>query len=394
MYAICRLSTEDIATDANVYALAAAEILAPVIPNDMLASEEEAKAILVQSVLHALRNNIYAGFTACTAAHYAAAFRRAAAAHDNVPAVLDGPMRVNFADLTADMPNTIPGLTAADYELTPEHAMALLIFWVEMPTFAYMGLSLLTTTYVAVAKRGQVTTASMRKITTGIRDDVQASISLNAQAIRNLYQRFLVRVEANNIRRILERWERMLPREALRLRLTLQQTEWAGLTVLNIVREAMLAFPTFNWGIIAEMFPAEATALTEALQAVNNNPYYGFNHELGVVKSTNYRFIGWVAKEILIRGEGRDSLGQYAGWPLIVPHEAQLIRMIQQYIAHRAPGGYASHEAATSACDMMIAVNANAVQNRDAMYERWTGMVLEQPIGEQNPDEGGNEDEA
>uniref|UniRef100_A0AAT9J9W0 Nucleocapsid protein n=1 Tax=Blattella germanica chuvirus 1 TaxID=3133478 RepID=A0AAT9J9W0_9VIRU len=374
MYAICRLSTEDQASDANVYALAAAEVLAPVIPNELLAPEAEARAILVQAVYHALRNNIYAGFSACTAANYLAAFRLEVPGQDNVPAVPAGAMRRNFAGLVANMPDTLQGLVAADYRMTPQHAMALLIFWAEMPTVQYMGLSLLTLTYVSVAKRGQITPAAIRKVTSGIQDDILVNISINAAAVRNLYRRFLSRVTANNIVRILTRWEGMLPQEALRLRLTLQQTEWAGLTVLNIIREALIAYSTFNWGVVAELFPAEAAALTRAFATVNGNPYFGFNHDLGEVKSTNYRFIGWVAKELLVRGEGRHSLAQYAGWPVIVPHEAHLLRMIQQYLARRAPGDLAAPEAAHAACDLMIGANPNAAANREAMFGRWTGL--------------------
>lgn len=375
MYAICRLSEEDIATDANVFALAGAEVLAPMIPNDMLAPEAEARLTLVRAVVYALRNNVYAGFSACTAVQYIAAFRQAAPAQEGVQAVIAGPMRRNFPELTQGMPATLPELNVAGFQLTPQNAMALLIFWAEQPTLSYTGLTLLTTTYVAVAKRGQISARAIRKIVNGVRDDVQANITLNAMAVRNLYQRFLIRVDASNIVRILRRWEDMLPHEALRLRLTLQQTEWAGLTVLNIIREAMMAFPSFNWGIIAELFPAEATALTVAFRLVNGDPYFGFNHDLGEVKSTNYKFYGWVAKELLVQGEGRDSLAQYAGWPMIVPHEATLRRMILQYLARRAPGANAGGEAAATAGILMAVANPAVEANVQAYVDQWAGVI-------------------
>ncbi|KAK9707981.1 hypothetical protein QE152_g27537 [Popillia japonica] len=65
------------------------------------------------------------------------------------------------------------------------------------------------------------------------------------------------------------------------------------------------------------------------------NVYYGFKHDLGVVKSTLYKSYGYVAKELLIKLRGERSLAQYAGWPRMVANQAAVDRLIANFETYR-----------------------------------------------------------
>ena len=54
------------------------------------------------------------------------------------------------------------------------------------------------------------------------------------------------------------------------------------------------------------MFPEETQKVIGALRLIANNPYYGFNSDLGVVKSSGYPNWAWATKELLIKVDEED----------------------------------------------------------------------------------------
>ncbi len=59
------------------------------------------------------------------------------------------------------------------------------------------------------------------------------------------------------------------------------------------------------------MLPGEMANLAAAVRQVNHNPYYGFNHDLGIVRCTKFKGLWYVAKELVIRGLGEANLRYY-----------------------------------------------------------------------------------
>ena len=90
--------------------------------------------------------------------------------------------------------------------------------------------------------------------------------------------------------------------------MTLQQAAGSGLTAIATIAKAIRRHPKFYWGRLALMFPEETQKVIGALRLIANNPYYGFNSDLGVVKSSGYPDWAWATKELLIKVDGDSSL--------------------------------------------------------------------------------------
>lgn len=101
-------------------------------------------------------------------------------------------------------------------------------------------LDLYTTVYIAVAKRGNVTTEFINKIVTGMSDDLQYEANLDEEIINLVYKFYGGHITAENASTVLSRWLNDIPEIALRVRLTLQQATNSGLTALVTVGRAML----------------------------------------------------------------------------------------------------------------------------------------------------------
>jgi len=93
-----------------------------------------------------------------------------------------------------------------------------------------------------------------------------------------------------------------------------------------VIGRAINTFPTFLWAKI-EHITGEITKYHAAAILVNGNRYYGFKKDLGAAKSTNYKNLGWVANELLLRCNGEVSLKGYHGW-IRVPTKAAIADIV------------------------------------------------------------------
>ena len=86
--------------------------------------------------------------------------------------------------------------------------------------------------------------------------------------------------------------------------------------------------------LAAKMFPEETQKLIGALRLIADNPYYGFNQDLGIVKSSGYPNWSWTTKELLIKVDGDSSLVSYVGWvsrPTYFPRLQEMILAYQDW---------------------------------------------------------------
>lgn len=332
LYATGRCAVVGEYDQGTIIALSAAEIIAPMIPNTIICTQEQSREIFVTAVQHVLHEQLMNAFCAFAAVQYTSAFAVQAPAHGDIPAVPPGPMRINFPQLLHGLPAHWPLTNAEILALNPHQAMALLIFFSQHITIQYSGLSMLTTTYIAIIKRGQATPASIRKIQDGIRADLGIQMTLTQRAITSFYSRFIAGINDVTIQPIPDHWETLLPPEALRLRLTVQEVTGSGLTVVNIIEQALQTYPNFPWPVLVRLFPSEMNSVQTALTAIAGNPYYGFRKDLGPIRSTLYKNVGYVAKELLVKGQGNSTLEQHRGWPAVVPQQAEIDHLIDDFL--------------------------------------------------------------
>lgn len=197
-----------------------------------------------------------------------------------------------------------------------------------------MPVAMLTYAFVAMAKRGTVSDEFCTKIVEGIKQDVGVTITMVADTIKTMWMYYGDVMNDLVAGTLFELWKDELPNNALRLRITLEQTLNAGLTTLTVTVRGLTDHPTFPWDQLIELSPyrSEMEALTNAVKAVGDNKYYGFRKDLGPAKGTLYKNLSYVAKELLIKVNGETALNRYAGFPRI-PAQGPIVKsMIESYI--------------------------------------------------------------
>lgn len=119
---------------------------------------------------------------------------------------------------------------------------------------------------------------------------------------RRTWARLSPTLTSNTARYLVETWTELMPDHAIRMRTTIQQAAWAGLTTMIVIGRAMILYGTFLWPNITRAFTTEMNSFVTAVERVGNDQYYGFGKNIEVARSTLFKNIGYVAKELLIRG--------------------------------------------------------------------------------------------
>lgn len=219
--------------------------------------------------------------------------------------------------------------------LTPREAMVILYYLAShaLARTAQTGLNLITHGILSVVKRGNVSLQFLEKIQQGIAQDLNKNIVLNEPVIRGLFQHYGSSIDDTNIEPTLQRWSEQIPQGALRLTLTVMQAAGSGLTAYMTVIEAVKSHPNFSWAKISLYFPLEWAKFQLAIAAVGGNLFYGFRRDLGPARSTQFKSLAWVAKELLVKADAKISLNRYMGWAARVAHQDEIVELIDAYIA-------------------------------------------------------------
>lgn len=258
------------------------------------------------------------------------------------------------------LPDHWPFTLAEGALLTVEQLLQVLYITCTYPTelSSEVSMSIIVHTMLAAIKQGNVTRQFCQKIVRGIQHDLGRTIQLDATAVRLTYQHVMKWVTDDNISTILEHWYDFLPADALRLRLTVEQSAGTGLTILSLIGQAVRTYPDFDWGVVMRSYPAEWAAFTAAVATVGNNPWYGYKKNLGNVSSTKYKSVGWVAVQLLQRVGGQMSLANYKGLPNRVAFMERVEQSIIDFITLKTehPDGHVQGAPA----DLLEAITANS----------------------------------
>lgn len=292
-----------------------------------------------------------------TAARLNAAFQQVPALHKASIPVPPNWGAANHADITA----MIPDANAA-WGIMETYARA---------TFANNSQATLTSLFVAflsaVAKMGNITDRFVDKVANRLRDEIALDISheiVSMGVIKMVWSAISQFVNENNMAIVCQRWvgytdanghpvQGVIPAYALSLRITVQQIKGEGLTAICTIKRALAATPGFDWPQVFAYFPGEATAIQNAIAAIGDNAYYGYVQDTSVIKSTNYKNVAWVAKELLIKLGGNHSLTHYRGWTRTPMYRVALDTLIDNYINNipipATPGVPTQHATAIAA---------------------------------------------
>lgn len=184
---------------------------------------------------------------------------------------------------------------------------------------------------IGYVKRGTVSERFIEKINNSVLANEPNRARLNEEIIRGYYRIagpwLDIHAEA-----LFNELAQMIPREAnLRLNLTLTQAAGSGLTALRVIGSALRLYPRFQWDVIVGWFPQEFIRINEAMVAVGDNQYYGYRRNTDLIRSTRYKSVAWVCKEMLIQIDGRVSLRNYRGWPREIAHQGAIEAMIEAF---------------------------------------------------------------
>lgn len=174
--------------------------------------------------------------------------------------------------------------------------------------------SLMTHSILAYAKRGAVNNRLMQKVQRSVSEELQLEINFEPGVMKTFHTVYGHYVTELNAKKLFTYWSSILPKHALRLTLLVQQTIGSGLTAYYTVMRAVVSYQDFSWDKISKLYASEWADFSTASRAIGANVYYGFKADLQAVRSTKYKNISWVCKELLIRLNGEAALKAYDGW--------------------------------------------------------------------------------
>lgn len=323
----------------TLYTVTLGEVLTPCLDANYILPMIRSRTTLVSSVKALMISDVLGAYTTATRATYLQECRVLADRDDD-----PGSVYIQLGAIAAGMmapneawwPDTNGGIMAL--QLTPDQAMSIL-FYLSTQAISRIvktGVDCIAHIIVAIVKRGNVTTQFLTKIEQGLQLDLNRVITLDEETIRLVYLYYGALIDDTNIGDVFTRWAGQIPVNALRLRLTVEQASGSGMTAYFSIKEAITDYQDFNWAKISLFLPLDWAHFVRAVNLVGDNPYYGYRKDLGEARSTLYKNLAWVGKELLIRVGAKASLSRYLGWPRAIPHQQAISEMINEYVDGRA----------------------------------------------------------
>lgn len=262
----------------------------------------------------------------------------------------DGPAHAIHQRLPAEM--TAPwDVTMHDadgfFRLLADHAMS--------DVGTRFAATIYITSYLAIAKRGSITTRKFDKIIGELTTSLGYPPEIPIEALQMIYTGAQTVMKDEDYRPAFEKWRGDIAPYSLRLRITLQQAAGGGLTALATIKKAQEEFPDFPWANLKPLLRTEHDAVISACAAVGSDEYYGFRRDLGVAASSRYRSYTYVAHSLLVKYGGPDgaTLRGYKGVTKTPVHKEQLDGLVAEYEATIAAREQAAMPDAAAANEFM-----------------------------------------
>lgn len=320
-----RMEKPDVDTS-KIHALVMGEMLAPVIPDAICLPCDRACRELISIVKYIVQNPRF-DTDCCKVPRWETlqAFQESKFSVEARAALSD-----SFRRLAAPpTPEILAGMTIKD-------AVMLLLFFAETSDLMNdeFPLGMIAQTMLAIVKQGNSTNRVISKIRTDIEKELGRVISIEGRSLPIFHIHYGSYLNETNIGAVFNQWTTWLPGVALRMSLMVQQAAYSGLTAFCVTGKAVRTYGDFPWARVAHLLSSEWTNYMAAVRLVNGNAFYGFSRDLGVVKSTNYKSLTWVCKELLIRIGGQETLNNYKGWIHTPMYHETLERLISDYVRH------------------------------------------------------------
>jgi len=101
---------------------------------------------------------------------------------------------------------------------------------------------------------------------------------------------------------------------------------------LSNTKRAYAKYGNIPWGRANALTGGELISWETARTVIGENLYYGFKRDMGAVRSTLYKSIGYVARELLVKINDERTLLRYASLTGNIKNKQALNRLIEQYV--------------------------------------------------------------
>lgn len=219
-------------------------------------------------------------------------------------------------------------------------ALSILMAWaatVDTSRRWFSNMNLFLNVITSLSKRGNVSEDAQAKIQEGVGEDLSTRhVYVNPVTCQRFYKSFGKWINGDNARALFRHYLALVPDWSMRMTLTIQQASGAGLTVYFIIVRALKLNPDFNWARAYKLLSSEFAAFNEAAALVQNNPFYGYNQDLGNARSTFYPSLGYLCQQLCIRANGDNRLGRYAGLKTGIVMKDSLVELVDAYVDRKA----------------------------------------------------------
>lgn len=185
---------------------------------------------------------------------------------------------------------------------------------------------------VGYTKQGTITDLSLSKTMSALESEVGLTLRLEKGVINTFYKHYGSYIDDTRAESFFRYLSYLTPVSCIRMHTLISQAKYSRLTAICTIKTALVEYSDFDWDKVTGYFPTEWTNFKAGLRAMNNNPYYGFRQDLGDAKSTNFRSLAFVAKELLQQvGQDRQLAG-FRGWATSIKFQSKILELISAYM--------------------------------------------------------------
>ncbi|KAF6208301.1 hypothetical protein GE061_016755 [Apolygus lucorum] len=198
-------------------------------------------------------------------------------------------------------------------------------------TYPHYWESVMVHAFLGITQTGTITHQKVNRLREDFKSELGVNIAIDRQTISEIYTYYKTAVNKVTVQIAIAEFSALLPQAALRWRLLMEQTRWHNLTNFSVIRTAMTRAQIFPWTALFSMpeYRAEYTAFEDAYMIIADRPYYGFNSDLGLAKSTNFKRLGAVCAVICKLLLGDEHIDAAEGIARNFPNRAQIMRWIR-----------------------------------------------------------------
>lgn len=161
--------------------------------------------------------------------------------------------------------------------------------------------SIIVTIVAALSRRGTMTEEFIQKTVEACRAQFSRNIVITSDIASMYFNSYTPGMTPADIGQVFIQLRDQTPLTAIKVRTMIEQAEDSGLSTFVIIKDAMMKYQAFPWGVVEALYPGQFLAYRNASVAIAGNPYYAYRHGgMGDAAATKYAVLGWTARSLFI----------------------------------------------------------------------------------------------